>query len=54
MPSNTDPRASKKEEAVSLFKMSKAMELFPAVVQDILCEAGKLVKLIFMVLATIV
>lgn len=54
MPSNTYPMAGKKEVAGSVFKMSKAMELLPAVVQDILCEAGKLFKLMFMGLVTIV
>lgn len=54
MPSNTDPTASKKEDAGSVLKKSKAMELFPAVEQDILCETGKLFKLIFMVLVTTV
>lgn len=43
---NTDPTAGKKQEAGSVFKTSKAMELFPAVVLNILCEAGKLFKLI--------
>lgn len=54
MLSNTDPTAVKNEEAGSVFKISKAMELFPAVVQGILCEGGKLFKLIFMILDTIV
>lgn len=54
MPSNTDPTAGKKEVTGSVFKMSKAMELLPAVVQGILCEAGELLKLKFMVLVTIV
>lgn len=54
MPSNTDPTAGKKKEAGSVFKMSKAMELLPAVVHNIPCEAGKLFKLIFMILVTIV
>lgn len=54
MLSNTDPTAGKKEETGSVFKMSKAMELFSSVVPDIFCEAGKLFKLIFMILVPVV